>query len=47
MTFQGTRQARTNVHCSIQGHKEREEEFKAEFLNFFSDPSESRGQDSF
>jgi hypothetical protein len=23
--------------------KEREEEFKADFLNFFSDPSESRG----
>jgi hypothetical protein len=23
--------------------KEREEEFKAEFLTFFSDPSESRG----
>jgi hypothetical protein len=27
--------------------KEREKEFKAELLNFFSDPSESRGQDSF
>jgi hypothetical protein len=25
--------------------KEREEEFKAEFSNFFSDPSESRGRD--
>jgi hypothetical protein len=27
--------------------KEREEEFKAEFLSFFSDPSKSRGRDSF
>jgi hypothetical protein len=27
--------------------KEREEEFKAEFMNFFFDPSESRGRDSF
>jgi hypothetical protein len=27
--------------------KEREEDFKAEFLNFFSDLSESRGRDSF
>jgi hypothetical protein len=27
--------------------KEREAEFKAEFLNFFFDPSESRGRDSF
>jgi hypothetical protein len=27
--------------------KEREEEFKADFLNFFSDPSESRGRYSF
>jgi hypothetical protein len=27
--------------------KESEEEFKAEFLSFFSDPSESRGRDSF
>jgi hypothetical protein len=27
--------------------KEREEEFKAKFLNFFSDLSESRGPDSF
>jgi hypothetical protein len=27
--------------------KEREEDFKAEFSNFFSDPSESRGRDSF
>jgi threonine dehydratase len=27
--------------------KEREEEFKAEFLNFFSDSFESQGQDSF
>jgi hypothetical protein len=26
---------------------ERKEEFKAEFLNFFSDQSESRGRDSF
>jgi hypothetical protein len=26
---------------------EREEEFKAEFRRFFSDPSESRGRDSF
>jgi hypothetical protein len=26
---------------------ERKEEFKAKFLNFFSDLSESRGQDSF
>jgi hypothetical protein len=27
--------------------KEREEEFKPEFSNSFSDPSESRGRDSF
>jgi hypothetical protein len=27
--------------------EEREEELKAEFLNFFSDPFESRGRDSF
>jgi hypothetical protein len=27
--------------------KEREEEFKVEFLTFFSDPSESRGRYSF
>jgi hypothetical protein len=27
--------------------KEREEEFKTEFLNFFSDASESQGRDSF
>jgi hypothetical protein len=27
--------------------KEREEEFKEEFPSFFSDPSESQGQDSF
>jgi hypothetical protein len=27
--------------------KEREEDFKAKFLNFFSDPSESRRQYSF
>jgi hypothetical protein len=26
---------------------EREEELKAEFSSFFSDPSESRGRDSF
>jgi hypothetical protein len=26
---------------------EREEELRAEFTSFFSDPSESRGQDSF
>jgi hypothetical protein len=42
-TFQGTRQARTYVLWSIQDHEEREEEFKVEFSNFFSDPSESRG----
>jgi hypothetical protein len=27
--------------------KERDEELKAKFSNFFSDPSKSRGQDSF
>jgi hypothetical protein len=27
--------------------KEREEDFKAEFSNFFSDPSESQGRDLF
>jgi hypothetical protein len=34
-------------HTEEEATWEREEELKAEFLNFFSDPSESRGRDSF
>jgi hypothetical protein len=34
-------------HTKEEATWEREEEFKLEFLNFFSDPSESRGRDSF
>jgi hypothetical protein len=34
-------------HTEEEATWEREDEFKAEFLNIFSDPSESRGQDSF
>jgi hypothetical protein len=34
-------------HTEEEATWEREEELKAEFLGFFSDPSESRGQDSF
>jgi hypothetical protein len=34
-------------HTEEEATREREEEFKVEFLNFFSDPSESRGRDSF
>jgi hypothetical protein len=34
-------------HTEEEATWEREEEFKAKFLNFFSDPSESRGRDSF
>jgi hypothetical protein len=33
-------------HTEEEATCTREEEFKAEFLSFFSDPSESRGQDS-
>jgi hypothetical protein len=34
-------------HTEEEATWEREEELMAEFLGFFSDPSESRGQDSF
>jgi hypothetical protein len=34
-------------HTEDEATREREEELKAEFPSFFSDPSESRGQDSF
>jgi hypothetical protein len=34
-------------HIEEEATWEREEELKAEFLSFFSDPSESRGRDSF
>jgi hypothetical protein len=34
-------------HTEEEATWEREEELKAEFPNFFSDPSESRGRDSF
>jgi hypothetical protein len=34
-------------HTEEDATWEREEELKAEFLSFFSDPSESRGRDSF
>jgi hypothetical protein len=34
-------------HTEEKATWEREEEFKAEFSSFFSDPSESRGCDSF
>jgi hypothetical protein len=34
-------------HTEAKATWEREEELKAEYLNFFSDPSESRGRDSF
>jgi hypothetical protein len=34
-------------HTEAEANWEREEELKAEFPNFFSDPSESRGRDSF
>jgi hypothetical protein len=34
-------------HTEDEATWEREEEFKAEFPSFFSDPSESRGRDSF
>jgi hypothetical protein len=34
-------------HTEEEATSEREEELKAEFPSFFSDPSESRGQDSF
>jgi hypothetical protein len=34
-------------HTEDEATWEREEELKAEFLSFFSDPSESRGRDSF
>jgi hypothetical protein len=36
-----------SYHTEEEGTWEREEELKAEFLSFFFDPSESRGQDSF
>jgi hypothetical protein len=34
-------------HTEEEATWEREQEFKAEFSSFFSDPSESRGRDSF
>jgi hypothetical protein len=34
-------------HTKEEATWEREKEMKAEFLSFFSDPSESRGRDSF
>jgi hypothetical protein len=34
-------------HTEEEATREREEELKAEFPSFFSDPTESRGQDSF
>jgi predicted SPOUT superfamily RNA methylase MTH1 len=34
-------------HTEEEATWEREEELKAEFLSFFSNPSESRGRDSF
>jgi hypothetical protein len=34
-------------HTEEEATWEREEELKAEFLSFFSDPSKSRGRDSF
>jgi hypothetical protein len=34
-------------HTEEEATWEREEELKVEFPHFFSDPSESRGQDSF
>jgi hypothetical protein len=34
-------------HTEEEATREREEELKAEFLSFFSDPSESWGRDSF
>jgi hypothetical protein len=34
-------------HIEEEATWEREEESKVEFLNFFFDPSESRGRDSF
>jgi hypothetical protein len=34
-------------HTEEEATWEREEELKAEFLSFFSDPSEFQGQDSF
>jgi hypothetical protein len=34
-------------HTKAEATWEREEELKAKFPNFFSDPSESRGRDSF
>jgi hypothetical protein len=34
-------------HTEEEATWEREEELKAEFPSFFSDPSESQGQDSF
>jgi hypothetical protein len=34
-------------HTEEEATWEREEEFKAEFSSFFSDPSKSRGRDSF
>jgi UTP:GlnB (protein PII) uridylyltransferase len=34
-------------HTEKEATWKREEEFKVEFLNFFSDPSESQGRDLF
>jgi hypothetical protein len=53
--FEGVTQNKKIKMCKVQwSHHteeeatwEREDELKAEFASFFSDPSESRGQDSF
>jgi hypothetical protein len=41
------RKVQWSHHTMEEATWEREEELKAEFPSFFSDPSESRGQDSF
>jgi hypothetical protein len=41
------RKVQWSYHIEEEATWEREEELKAQFPSFFSDPSESRGQDSF
>jgi hypothetical protein len=41
------RKVQWSHHTKKEATWEREEQLKAEFPSFFSDPSESRGQDSF
>jgi hypothetical protein len=41
------RKVQWSHHTKEEATWEREEQLKAEFPSFFSDPSESRGQDSF